>query len=100
MAATIGTTAGNNFQRAYDNYSRILVLVTEAIANPTQSNIDAIVTAAQTNNLVLPKPTTTEDGATYNWMEFQQFIITQMKTLKQLIQMEQAPIYIPTRYKT
>lgn len=86
--------------RVLANYRRILVMVTEVIADPTQSNIDAIVLAAQANNIALPKITTTTDGDTSNWMEYQQFIITQIKTLKQLIQQSQGPIYLATRVKT
>lgn len=85
-------------QRAYDNYARILVLCTEAIANPTtQEAIDAVISAASTSNIVQPQLTHSKDGETYNWTEYQTFLVQQLTALRALMQVSSGPWEIRTR---
>lgn len=52
-----------NLQTAYANYTAILAEIT-----------------------VSPKPSYTLDGETYNWMEYQQFILDKVLLLEEAIQ--------------
>jgi hypothetical protein len=88
----------NALNQAYQNYARILVLVTQAVANPTGANIDAVTQAAETSGIVTPKPSYTKDGQNILWMEYQQFILTSMVDLEKAIQRATGPIQISTRY--
>ena len=78
----IPITDSQTLQVVYSNYCRILSMLTSVIANPTQTNIDTLCEAATGAQIVRPKPTVTLDGETYNWMEYQQFIITNMEALR------------------
>ena len=85
---------GNAAQLAYDNLYRILIMATQATANPTQQNIDNIVNtvAGQTGPWVVQPRitgTTPEGKPTYDWTGYVQMIIGQLKTLKELIVIEQ-----------
>lgn len=62
----------DTLQRAYDNYCRIFVLVTEQILNPTQGNLDTLTSSIEGAGVVQPNITTTVDGEVYNWTEYQQ----------------------------
>jgi NurA-like 5'-3' nuclease len=82
-------------QAAYDNYGRILLMVTMQIQAPTQANVDAIsaaikATGTGTGTLVM-KPTYSLDGESYDWVGYQSFIIQQMLNLKTLIAVESGP---------
>lgn len=90
-------TAAQSLQRALDNYCRILVLVTEVIANPTAENIDAAVDAAQTTNVIRPKVDYSAGGISYQWVGYQQFVISQIKTLKEAIVALAGPYQIESR---
>jgi hypothetical protein len=85
------STTLDTLQRAYANYARLLLLVTEQIANPTAAGVDAIVAAAQAGGLLTPKPTVTVDGESYDWVGYQTFLIQQMEALKRLIALESGP---------
>lgn len=68
---------------ALANYARISVLVTVAVANPSQANIDAVVNGAQQAGLVVPRPTQSLDGESYDWNGYQRQITQIMAELKQ-----------------
>lgn len=85
------------------NYQRILMLVTSYMPpnpRPTAQQIDALVTViGQTPNATqlglqpLPKPTYTMADETYQWMEYQQFIIQQMEVLRIQLAESSGPQY-------
>lgn len=94
----MAATTAEALQRAYDNYARILVLCTQAVANPQdRQTIDAAITSADAAGLPRPKITYSVDGENYAWTEYQQFVISQMQALKTLIQMERGPYELRTR---
>ncbi len=78
-------------QAAYANYSRLLLLCTTVISEPTAVNVDAVVSGATAAGLLTPKLDYGADGVSYNWTAYQTFIIQQMKVLKELIALEAAP---------
>jgi hypothetical protein len=85
-------------QQALDNYDRILVLVTQAqAAGSTQASVDAVVAAATGAGVLAPKPTYTVDGETWNWMEYQDFILRSRLALEQSLQRAQGPYLIRSR---
>ncbi len=55
----------------YDNYTRIGVLLTQVVSNPTQANIDALTTLVEGPGIVRPKITTSVDGESYDWLAYQ-----------------------------
>lgn len=83
--------------RTRDNYTAILLLLTEIIASPRQDQIDALCSQVESSGLVRPKVTYTEDGATYNWTEYQTFVIQQLETLEKTIQIVGGPFEVRTR---
>lgn len=87
-------------QAAYDNYARILLLCTTAIAYPTTENIDAVTTAADDAKIIRPKVTYTVDGRQFAWTEYQQFLTTQLAAIKSLITDAEGPFEIRTRATT
>jgi hypothetical protein len=89
-----------NLTQAYQNYTQILVLVTQVVANPTQANIDAAVAETDRLGVVGPKPTYSADGENYDWTGYQQFVLNQMETLERAIQRAGGPFMIPTRWRT
>ena len=84
----------SRLQQVKSNYARILILLTEVIANPTQANIDAIIDAAGSASIVSPKPTYSADGVSYDWTGYQSFIIQQYEQLMKLIALESGPYEI------
>ena len=84
-------------QRAYDNYVRLLVMLTEVIANPTRANVDAVIASADASGVLAPKPTWTLDGETYDWLGYQTMIMDKLAALKSLIQLEGGPYEVRTR---
>jgi hypothetical protein len=75
----------DSLSRAFNNYARIYVLVTELISNPTQANIDTLLSTAEGAGLVRPKPTYSLDGESYNWESYQAQIIKIMADLRTMI---------------
>lgn len=62
----------DTLQRAYDNYCRIWLMVTEIVATgATQTQIDALTSTAEGNGVVLPKPTYSAGGVNYDWTGYQ-----------------------------
>jgi hypothetical protein len=81
-------------QQAYANYTQILLLVTQVIANPTQAGIDAALSAARSANVVRPKLTYGLDGESYDWTGYQTFITNQLLMLKKTIAIESGPYQV------
>ena len=83
-------TAADRIARAIDNYAMILVMLTEIVAvdradgQPTRAQVDAIIDAASTSGIVRPQPTVSVDGESYNWTEYQQFIVSQLEALRKV----------------
>lgn len=71
------------FATAVDNYTRLLLLVTQVIASPTQANVDAVVAAADGSGIIRPKPTYSADGESWDWTGYQNMLIGQFQTLLQ-----------------
>lgn len=62
----------DTLQRVYDNYTRIWLLCTEVVANPTQANVDTLTAEAEGNATLRAKLTYSLDGESYDWTAFQQ----------------------------
>lgn len=84
----MATTDLDRLVRAKSNYTRILLALTEVIANPTQATIDALVAAESTAGIVRPKPTASADGVSYDWTGYQQMVINQIEVLRKQIALE------------
>lgn len=93
----MAATPAQSLQRALDNYCRILVLVTEAIANPTAENVDAAVAAASTTNIMTPKPTYSAGGVNYDWTGYQSMLIQQITNLQKAVQAMAGPYQVESR---
>lgn len=91
------------YNLALDNYARILVLVTQAIAEQSangqanQATVDAIVKGSSGTGIVRPKVTYTVDGENYNWNEYQQLIIAAQRELMQVAQLSAGPFLVRSR---
>lgn len=97
MDSQAARKAQQNLIRARDNYCRIMVMCTEIPPSPRQDQIDALSAAAEASGIVRPKVTYTEDGVTWNWMEYQQFITQQLAVLEKAIQTVGGPFEVRTR---
>lgn len=83
-------------ERARENCARLVLLVQEAMASPDQATIDSIVATATSNNLV-PKPTYSLDGESYNWESYMESLLRQMDKMTDLINKLSAPWEIRSR---
>lgn len=90
----------DNVSRAITNYTRILVMVTEIVAataagqNPTQAQVDAVVSAAGTAGVMGPKPDASVDGESYQWGAYQEMIGRQLEQLMKVRAMLAGPFEI------
>jgi hypothetical protein len=87
----------NALVQARRNYARLLVLVTEAVANPTQANVDAITTALATTGKLTAKPTYSMDGKSYDWAGYQRMLLDQIAALDEAIVRSEGPWEIVSR---
>ena len=95
---TMASSRVQRLTRARDNYEYILVLLTQAIAEPTnRAAIDAVIAAA--DNLGLPRPMidNSADGISQSWTSYQQMVSAQIKALDELIQRAEGPWEVRTR---
>jgi len=83
--------------RVIDNLCRIMVMVTEQIANPTQANIDAIVAAASAANIVTPRLDYSVDGESYNWSSYLQTLGSLLEQLRKVEALLSSPFEIRSR---
>lgn len=84
----------NNLKAAKQNISQLLVVVTLAANNPTPANIDSAVTAINSGTFagpLIPKPTYSVDGESYNWAEYLTTLMNTLAALNDLIQKESMP---------
>ena len=95
IVADVNTTLAA-LERARENAARILLLVQEQIANPSQAAVDAIVAQAKDSNLVA-KPTYGLDGESYNWESYQESLLRQIDRLTDLINRLSGPWEIRSR---
>jgi hypothetical protein len=89
-----------NLQAAKLLYSQLLVLVGTVIANPTQANIDAAVTAINQGTwpgLLTFRLNYSLDGESYDWVAWWAHIIETLKELNALIQAETMPFITVSR---
>jgi hypothetical protein len=94
----MGINAQNALQRAYENYCQILVLVTQQIASgTTQAGLDAIAALSAGTGILQPKLSYSVDGENVQWMEYQQYILTNILLLEQAIQRASGPFEIRSR---
>ena len=70
--------------RIIDNYLRLTLLVQEVISNPTQANIDAVVTADTTSSRLKFRLDHSLDGESYNWTGYQEFLGRQIEQYRKL----------------
>jgi hypothetical protein len=73
----------DTLQRTLDNYGRIWLMCTELIVNPTQANIDTLLSTAESLGVVTPKPTVSLGQRQYQWTEYQQALGQIMKDVRQ-----------------
>ena len=87
-------TTAQLLERARDNYCRILILVTQivadtngnALAEPTRAQIDSVVEAADTAGVMRPRVTNSIGNRSIDWIAYQQMILTQITALDKMIQ--------------
>ncbi len=87
----------DNLVQVKNNYTLILVAVTQVIQNPTQANTEAAVAAANNLGTLTPKPTYSVDGKHYDWIGYQKMIVDFLDTLRKRIQDEGGPFQLMTR---
>ena len=90
-------TAADRITRIIDNYTMLLLLVTEVIANPTRANIDTVVDAASTSGLIQPQITHAVDGESYDWTGYQTMLMDQLDKAVMLKGKLSGPYEIRTR---
>jgi hypothetical protein len=83
-------------QLALDTACQLLVYVELACANPTQANVDAMVTTASRSNLLVLPPK--QSDGTYNWTAYRDSLINTMSTLRVQLQRSSGPIWSPLVY--
>jgi hypothetical protein len=83
--------------RIIDNYLRLQLLVTEVIANPTQANVDAVVTADGTGSRLKFRLDHSLDGESYNWTGYQEFLARQIEHYRKLETQLAGPYEVRTR---
>lgn len=81
-------------QQVQDNLVRLLILVTQVVANPTQSGIDAInaayaaaATAGTATGIVIPQPSYSLDGESIQWESYRVSLEKSVETVQHLIVM-------------
>jgi hypothetical protein len=100
----VAINQADTLQRVYDNYCRILLMLTEVIAGQaTQQTIDALTTAVEGQGIVRPKLTSSVDGESYDWTGYQQALLGpdgksgMMAAIRQQIIFLQGPFFVNSR---
>ena len=70
--------------RDLDNCIRLRALVKEVIANPTQANIDAVITGSTATSQMKFRLTHSLDGESYGWTEYAKSLLDEIKMLREL----------------
>lgn len=91
MAANNGAA----LQQALDDCCRLLVLVHQVIANPTQTNIDVVVNAYATaqsgSQNLIPKPSYSSGGVSFQWETYRKSLQDSIRDLQELIVLVTGP---------
>lgn len=90
----------NNLKAAKQNITQLLVVVTLAANKPTPANIDAAVTAINNGTYtgpLVPKPTYSLDGESYNWGEYLQTLMDALEKIDQAIMRNSLPWIVRSR---
>lgn len=81
-----------SLQMVQDNLVRLLILVTQVVANPTQAAIDAITAAYQTAaatgaavGVVVARPNYSLDGESYQWDSYRASLEKSIEMVQRLI---------------
>jgi len=93
-------SVAQNLIAAKQLYSQLLVLVGTVIANPTQQNIDAAITAINKGTwtgLLQFRLNYSLDGESYQWADFYSRLLDAIKEINALIQAEAMPFVITSR---
>ena len=94
----MASSRAQRLTRIRDNYEMILVLLTQAIAEPNnRSAIDNVITAVDSAGLPRPMVDNSVDGESYQWTSYQQMVISQLEILDRLIQRADGPWEVRTR---
>ena len=83
--------------RDLDNCLRLRILVQEVIANPTQANIDAVITAASTTSTLVTLPDQSLDGESYSWTGYAESLLRQIEQLRKLQTLFAGPFEVRSR---
>jgi len=81
-------------------YSQLLVLVGTVIANPTQANIDAAITAINNGTytgVIAPKLNYSLDGKSVQWQSFYQWLTEAIEKIDAAIQRAAMPFVVVSR---
>lgn len=84
-------------QQAKADCYRIYFMVQRVLANPTPDAIDAVVSASAGTSTLVPKPTYSLDGESYQWESYQKSLLEQARALQLLIVMEEGPFEVRSR---
>ena len=86
--------------RDLDNCLRLRILVNEVIANPTQANVDAVISAASNTSKLKVRLTHSLDGESYDWTGFRKSLLEEIRQLHELQLLFKAPFEVRSRSVT
>ena len=92
--------AANNaaaIQLAIDDCCRMLVMVHEVMANPTQSGIDAVIAAAAGTSTLVPRPSYSDSGVSYQWQSYRESLEKSVESLTKLLTVVTGPFMVHSR---
>jgi hypothetical protein len=84
-------------QKAQEDTIRVRVLMLLAIANPTELNIDAAISAGAGTGLVLPRPNYSSQGVSFQWGEYLKQLEDSVLNLQKLLVILGGPFEVRTR---
>lgn len=87
--ADVNTTLAA-LERGRANCARLLLLVQEMGLNPSQAQVDLVVSTAADSRLT-PRCNYALDGESYSWQGYQESLLTQVDRLTDLIHKLQGP---------
>ena len=83
--------------RDLDNCLRLRILLNEVIGNPTQANIDTVISAAATTSKMKQRLTHSLDGESYDWTGFRKSLLEEIKMLREMQTLFAGPYEIRSR---
>ncbi len=72
--------------RLRDNVADIMLLVTQVIATPDRASLDALYAAVDAAGVLIPRPTYSVDGQSYQWESYLATLDKLQETLSKRIQ--------------